>query len=76
MSAAGASGAALDAAAVTEDDVPQRTPAQQEYLDTVADDAEKAVDTVQQMIDDWTESLAGRKAEAERARAEAENGRV
>lgn len=76
MSASQASGVAHDASVAAEDNQPGRTAAQQDYLDRVADEAAKAVDTVQQMIDDWTESLAGRKAEAERARAEAENGRV
>lgn len=76
MSASEAGGAAHNAGVVTDDNTAGRTEQQQQYLDAVADEAEKAVDTVQQMIQDWTESLATRQAEARRARAEADEGRV
>ncbi len=76
MSASRAGGAANDAAADTVDNAAGRTAAQQAYLDNVVDEAEKAVGVVEQMIADLEKSLAGRKAEAKRARAEADNGRV
>ncbi len=76
MSASKAGGAAHDAEVVAVDNAPGRTPQQQAYLDNVADEAEKAVGVVEKMIEDLYESLTDRKAEAERARAEADNGRV
>lgn len=57
------------------DEVPERTPAQQAYLDEIAKAAERAVEHVEQMIKDLQESLGDRRAEAEQARADAENGR-
>lgn len=76
MSASQAGGAALNAAVVAEDSTTGRTEAQQAYLDAVADDAERAVETVEQMIADLQDSLADRRAEVQRARVEADNGRV
>jgi len=76
VSASRADGAALDAGTVTEDNTPDRTEAHQAYLDSVADDAEKAVELAQQTIDHLTASLDDRKAEAKRARAEANQGQV
>lgn len=76
MSASRAGGVALNATVATEENAPGRTRAQQEYLDTVADEADRAVDTVQNMINDLRDSLGDRKTVAEQARAEAENGRV
>ena len=70
-------GEAFDATAETADHVTaERTPQHQEYLDAVAEAAERAVEHTQTMIDDLDASMEGRRAEAERARAEAENGRV
>lgn len=78
MSATEAQVAALDADVLFDTGEPpaDRTPAQQTYLDRVADDAEAAVDAVQQTIDDLTASLADRKVEAQRARAEANEAQV
>lgn len=76
MNASQAGGAAHDAAAATDDNVAGRSPAHQQYFDRVAVDAERAVETVNQMIDDLRKSLPGRMTAAEQARAEAENGRV
>jgi len=84
-STSGGGGAAYSATVAIEDGntptaapfaEPQRTVAQQQYLDDVADAAERAVAHVEQTITDLQESLAERRAEAERARAEADNGRV
>jgi hypothetical protein len=71
-------GEAFDAEAEAADHVGagERTPKQQEYFDAVAEAAERAVDHAQAMIDDLEASMEGRRAEAARARDEAENGRV
>ena len=76
MKTAQASGSAHDATAVTEDHTPASPEARQQYLDAVADQAEAAVTAVQQTIDDLQASLAERKAEAKRARAAANEGRI
>ncbi len=76
MATSGGGGAALDAGVDAADNQTGRTAQQQAYLDNVADEAEKAVGVVEQMIAELKKSLADRKAEAERARAEADNGRV
>lgn len=76
MSAPLSGGAASDATVEIADDAPGRTPAQQEYLDKIADEAEAAIGTVEQMIADLQASLADRRNYAEQARAEANNGRV
>ena len=68
-------GQAFDAGVDAVDDAPEvqeRTPAQQKYLDGIADAAEAALEHVEQMIKHLQESLEGRRAEAERARAEAD----
>lgn len=66
MSTSRGAGEALDASVTAE-----RTIEQQAYLDEVAEAAERAVGHVQDMIDNLQASLEGRRAEAERARAEA-----
>lgn len=76
MSAPEASAAAFDAAVETVDNAPGRTPAQQAYLDQLADEAENAVTVVENMIAEMTASLDDRKAHAKQARDEADRGRI
>lgn len=76
MSASQADGAGFDAATAIEYTPDGGAGAQQAYLDRVANDAEKAVELAQQTIDHLTASLDDRKAEAKRARAEANQGQV
>ncbi len=53
---------------------PPRTAAQQEYLDAVAEQAEQAIDVLEDRIAGLQEALTAAKAEAGRARAEAQDG--
>lgn len=69
--AANGSGSANDAAVVT-GPPSTRTPAEQEYLDTVADDAAQAVKNTRATIADLEKSLKVREAEAKTARAHAQ----
>lgn len=64
-------GEAFDATVQTTDHDEPRTADQQAYLDAIADAAERAVEHVQDMIENLQASLTERRAEAERARAEA-----
>lgn len=70
--AANGSGSANDAAVATGPASSTRTPAEQEYLDTVADQAADAVKVVKRMIADLEKSLKVREAEAKTARAHAQ----
>lgn len=76
MSTASAGGEAFNAGAATGSSVAagQRTPAQQEYLDTYADECERAVEVIAAKLAGVKETLATARVEAKRARAEARNG--
>jgi hypothetical protein len=67
VSTAGAGGTANDASVDT-----TRTANVQADLDTYADDAEKAVETIEAKLAGMKASLAAAKTEAKRARAEAD----
>jgi outer membrane murein-binding lipoprotein Lpp len=69
-------GAAFGATVQADDTAPPRTAAQQAYLDDLADAAEQAVADVEATIDQLEESLEARRAEAQRARDEADNNRI
>lgn len=52
---------------------PPRTSQQQEYLDALADQTERAVESIKEKLAGMQESLKAAKSEAERARADARN---
>ena len=70
MSTSAAGGVAHDATTDTETD-----PKQQEYLERYADDCEQAVQVIAEKLEGIKASLAEAKAEAKRARADAQKGK-
>ena len=52
---------------------PTRTPEQQAYLDAIAEQAQNAVEVIEAKIAGMQASLKTAKAEAKRARADAQN---
>lgn len=53
---------------------PPRSAAQQQYLDAIAEQAEQAVEAIKGKVAGMQVSLATAEAEADRARAEAQDG--
>lgn len=69
MTSSNGSGAAFDAGVDT-----TRPPAQQAYLEAIADDREAAVAAIEEKLAGVQESLKTAKADAKAARAEAGKG--